>query len=627
MKFLSRFILLLILILFYKPSSAGDILTREQIDPQYKWNLTVIYPGWEAWEAGLENLKVLMDSMSVHKGTLAQGPEQLYRVMKLNEDINVLIYRVYQYPRLQWDLDTRNQDVSGKTKQVQILFSKFQTATAWIDPEMLQIPWETMNKWLTENKKLSLYRFGIENLYRLQAHVLDEDKEKLLSYFLQLEQSPPSIYAELSTSDISFPEVVLSDTQKVQMTHGNYYYTLSTDRNQENRRKAFEAYYGIFEKNKHTYASIYNGVCQRDWAQAQARKYNSSLEAALEGDNVPVSVYENLVTIVKQNTSPMQKYLELRKRILGLQEYHLYDGSIPIVDFDKTYSYEEAKKWVLASVKPLGKEYQKRLEKALAGGWIDVYESPGKRSGAYSTDVYGVHPYMLMNYNKTLDAVFTLAHELGHTIHTQLADENQPFATHDYTIFVAEVASTLNEQLLLDYMLEQSTNPKERIALIQQAISNITNTFYFQTMLADYEWQVHRLVEEGKPVTTDRLTEINARLDSTYYGQAAVIDQLYNYVWTRIPHMYRTPFYVYQYATCYASSAQIYKNITSGSMKEQREARDRYLQLLKSGGDDYPMNQLKQAGVDLTQPETFLAVVQQFNDLVSLMEKEIDKLQ
>jgi oligoendopeptidase F len=331
--------------------------------------------------------------------------------------------------------------------------------------------------------------------------------------------------------------------------------------------------------------------------------------------------------MVKQNTEPLQKYLALRKKILGLKEYHLYDGSIPIIDFNKTYSYDEAKKWVLESVKPLGKEYQKNVEKALAGGWIDVYESPGKRSGAYSTDVYGVHPYMLMNYNKTLDAVFTLAHEMGHTMHTQLADEHQPFATHDYTIFVAEVASTLNERLLLDYMLAQSSDPKERIALLQQAISNIVNTFYFQTMLADFEWQVHKLVEEGQPVTTDKLTEINARLDSTYYGQSAVIDELYNYVWTRIPHMYRTPFYVYQYATCFASSAQIYENLTGGSTKEKQAARDRYLDLLKSGGNDYPMNQLKKAGVDLTQPDTFQAVVQQFNNLVSLMEKEIDKLQ
>jgi len=246
----------------------------------------------------------------------------------------------------------------------------------------------------------------------------------------------------------------------------------------------------------------------------------------------------------------------LRKKILNLPDYHLYDGSIPIVDFDKLYPYEEAKTYVAACIKPLGKEYETKMNTALAEGWIDVYETPGKRSGAYSSNVYGVHPYMLMNYNETLDQVFTLAHELGHTIHTILASENQPFATHDYTIFVAEVASTLNERLLLDYMLSKTKDPKERIALLQQAISNITGTFYFQTMLADFEWQVHQLVEQGQPITSDKLKEITAQLDSTYYGDAVAVDELYHYVWSRIPHFYRTPFYVYQYATCFASSAR-----------------------------------------------------------------------
>jgi oligoendopeptidase F len=281
---------------------------------------------------------------------------------------------------------------------------------------------------------------------------------------------------------------------------------------------------------------------------------------------------------------------------------------------------------VSVSAAPLGKEYQQKMDLALTGGWIDVFESPGKRSGAYSSNVYGVHPYMLMNYNETLSEVFTLSHELGHTIHTLLANENQPYAMHDYTIFVAEVASTLNERFLLDYLLNQTNDPKERIALIQQSISNITGTFYFQTMLADFEWQVHQLVEKGQPVTTEKLKNITAELDSIYYGNAVSVDELYHYVWTRIPHFYRTPYYVYQYATCFASSAQIYKAMTTGSKKERKATTDRYLAMLKSGGSDYPMNQLKKAGVDLTQPETFLAVVEQFEKLVDLLEAEIDKL-
>jgi oligoendopeptidase F len=606
--------------------TAQDLPERESIDSKYKWNLTDIYPNWEAWQKDYDQLTSMLSSMEEYKGKLSEGPEYLYRALITDEKINILFYKVYQYPHFLRDLDSRDQAVAGKFKQAQLLYSKYQSEISWVNPELLQIPWDTMKKWLDETPELAPYRFGIQDLYRLQTHVLDEEKEKILSYFSQANRSPAAIYAELSTTDIDFPKVTLSDENEVQMTHGNYYKTLATNRNQEDRKKAFAAYYGVFEKHKNTYAAIYNAVCQKDWAMAQARNFNSTLEAALEDNNIPVVVYENLVKTVKQNTAPLQKYLELRKKLLGLDEYHLYDGSIPVIDFDKNYAYEDAKKWVGASAKPLGEEYQQKMNIALAGGWIDVFETAGKRSGAYSSNVYGVHPYMLMNYNETLSEVFTLSHELGHTIHTLLANENQPYATHDYTIFVAEVASTLNERFLLDYLLSKSQDPKERIALIQQSISNITGTFYFQTMLADFEWQVHQMVEAGKPVTTDKLREITAELDSIYYGNAVSVDELYHYVWTRIPHFYRTPYYVYQYATCFASSAQIYQDMTTGSKKDRETAKERYLNMLKSGGSDYPMNQLKAAGVDLTKPETFVAVVDQFGELVDLLEEEIIKL-
>ena len=312
--------------------------------------------------------------------------------------------------------------------------------------------------------------------------------------------------------------------------------------------------------------------------------------------------------------------------MLGLQEYHSYDGSINLVDFDKEYAFETAKEWVLASVEPLGKEYREKMKNALAAGWVDVYENTGKRPGAYSADVYGVHPFMLMNYNETLDNVFTLAHELGHTLHTTLANENQPFSTHSYTIFVAEVASTFNERLLLDYLLAKTKDPKERIALLQQAIRSVTGTFFFQTLLADYELQVHRLVEQGAPITADRLSAIMGELMATYYGEAQTNDELLNVVWARIGHFYRTPFYVYQYATCFASSARIYKQVMEGPKKSRSAALNSYLELLKSGGNDYPMEQLKKAGVDLTQPETVQAVIDQLDEMVTLLESEIAKL-
>ena len=599
--------------------------SRDEIPAEYKWNLNDIYKNWDEWEEGMKDAQKKMDEIVSYKGKLKESESNLLKVMKLNDDLGILSYKVYRYPQLTRDSDTRDQAINAKMQQVQILFAKFGTATSWINPEMLQIPWDTMKEWL-KDPEFKPYRFGIENLYRQQEHVLDESKETILSYYSRFNQTPSDIYTNLSTTDIDFPKVTLADSSEVQATNGNYGRILATDYNQDDRKKIFDAHYGTYKENENTYAAIYSAVCQSDWAAAQARNYKSCLEANLDGNNIPVAVYENLVNTVKANTEPLKKYNELRKKILGLKEYHSYDGSIPLTDYNQTYSYDEAKKYVMASVIPLGKDYQSKLETALKGGWIDVFENTGKRSGAYSAGVYGVHPYMLLNYNETLDNVFTLGHELGHTMHTLLSYENQPFATSSYTIFVAEVASTFNEDLLLKYMLTQTTNPKERINLLQQAIRGITGTFYFQTLLADFELQAHKLVEEGKPVTAEVLNNIADGLFTTYYGDSYDKDELLNRVWARIPHIYRSPFYVFQYATCFASSAKLYNDVTTGTEAEKQAAKERYLNLLKSGGNDYPMEQLKKAGVDLTKPETVNAVIEQFSKLVDQLENEINKL-
>lgn len=601
-------------------------MDRNQIEDQYKWDLNAIYPDWASWEQGLNELDAKMDAFAALKGTLAKGPDSLLAALKLNDDLNILSYKVYRYPQLTRDTDTRNEDASGNLQKVQILFAKFGTATAWFNPEMLEIPWQTMEAWLNSSETFAPYRFGISNLYRQQTHVLTEDKETLLSYYSELNGSPSAIYSELSTSDIQFPEAVLSTGDTLQMTYGNYGKVLRTSRVQADRQLAFENHYQTFKDNQYSYAAIYKAVCQKDWANAQARNYASTLEAALDDDNVPTSVYTNMVQTVKENTEPLKKYSRLRKKVLGLEAYHLYDSAISLTDLDETYPYEDAKKWVLASVGPLGKDYQKKLEKALAGGWIDVYENTGKRSGAYSANVYGVHPYMLLNYNETLDYVFTLAHELGHTMHSTLSSETQPFALHDYTIFVAEVASTLNERLLLNYLLKEWDDPKQRIMLLTQAIDNIIGTFFSQVMFADFELQVHQMVEQGQPIVASTLNELMLSLYETYYGDSVELDELYEVLWARISHFYQVPYYVYQYATCFASSAELYQKITTGSNDEKKVALDKYLTLLKSGGNDYPMEQLKKAGVDLTQPEPVQAVIDQLNTMVDQLEKEVAKL-
>ncbi len=599
---------------------------RDEIPAKYKWKLTDIYSNWDEWENGLKEMEAKMKEITSFKGKLKEDVKNLIAVKKLDDEIGILSYKVYRYPQLTLDTDTRNQEASSKLQQVQIAFAKFGTATSWVNPEILEIPWDKMKKWLDENPELAPYKFGIEDLYRQQKHVLNEDKETLLSYFSQFNGTPKNIYTSISTADINFPEIELKNGEKVKATNGNYSRILATDRNQDDRKLIFESHYGTYTANKNTYASIYDAVCKKDWASARARNYNSSLESYLENNNIPLEVYTNLVNTVKANTAPLQKYQRLRKKALGLEKYHSYDGSISLVDEDKTYNYDDATKLVLASVKPLGDEYQSKLKTALAGGWLDVYENPGKRSGAYSAGVYGVHPYMLLNYNETIDAVFTLGHELGHTMHTLLAQENQPFATSGYTIFVAEVASTFNERLLLDYLLEKTEDPKERIALIQQAIRGITGTFYFQTLLADFELQVHKIVEEGKPITANVLDGIMSELFDTYYGDSQEKDEFLQSVWARIPHIYRTPFYVYQYATCFVSSAKIYSDMKNASGNKKEEIIDNYLNMLKSGGNNYPMEQLKLAGVDLSQPETMNAVIDEFSKLVDKLEIELNKI-
>lgn len=618
-----------VLVLAMAPSTIAKpkTLIRDEIPDQYKWNLNDIYPDWEAWAEGLTRFETLIDEYANLKGTLAQGPEHLLKAYKLNDELGMLLYKVYRYPGLAHAVDTRDNEMAARLQQVQILMAKLNTASAWFDPELLSIPWETMETWLDENEELAPYRYNIENLYRQQEHVLDEEKEQLLSYFTRFNGSPPTIFQKLSTADIQYPQTVLSDGDSLIMTPGQYYNILSTNRNQADRAMAHKAFYGVYHANANTYAAIYDGVLQRDWALAQARKYGSTLEAALDEDNVPVEVFENLVAMVKAGTEPVRRYQRLRKETLGLEDYHLYDGSIPLVDFDKTYDYDEVTSWIVDSVRPLGKEYQKKIKGVFGNRWIDVYENEGKTTGAFSAGVYGVHPYMLMNYNETLEHVFTLGHEVGHTMHTMLSQENQPFATSEYTIFVAEVASTLNEALLLDHMFQRTNDSKERIALLQQAIDNLVGTFYTQVMFADYEWQAHKLVEQGQPITAEVLSEIYTGLLKEYYGDDLTLEgDLYGSTWARISHFYGAPYYVYKYATCFASSAKLVKEITSNDTKTRQAALDRYLTLLKSGGNDYPMELLKKAGVDLTEPETIQAVIDQLDDLVTRLETELTKL-
>lgn len=599
---------------------------RADIPAQYKWDFTPIFPNWDAWDAAMKGMEAKMDAFAAMKGTLASGPAAVLKAYQAFDEIGMMQYKVYRYPQLQRDVDTRNQEIAGKFQRVGAIFAKFGTATAWFTPELLTIPQAKMETWIAGTGALAPYRFGILENYRQQAHVLDEKGEQLLSYASRFNQTPTATFQELSTSDIKFPKITLGDGKEVTLSPGVYQSVLTTNHNQADRAKAFEAFLKTYAATANTYAAIYDGVMQRGWFTAQARNYPHTLEAALDNNAIPASVVQTLVETVRAGTAPLQRYHKLRKKLLGLETYHLYDGSIPIYKTDTTYPYDESKNLVISSVAPLGEDYVSRYNKFVSSGRIDVYENEGKRSGAYNAGVYGVGPYLLLNHNDTLDALFTFAHEAGHAMHTVLSYEHQPFVTADYTIFVAEVASTINERFLLDKMLATTTDPKERFLLLQHAVEAITGTFYTQVLFADYELQAHRLVERGDPVTAEVLNNIYLKLLRDYYGDAVTIDDLYKYTWSRIPHFFNTPYYVFQYATCFASSAKLFKDMTNGGEAGKKSATARYLTLLQSGGNDHPMEQLRKAGVDLTKRETVQAVVEQMNELVTRMESEAAKI-
>ncbi len=399
--------------------------TREQIPEEFTWNLSDIYPNWNDWESGLAEFDEKLAGYAEMRGTLAQGPDRLLKAFRLEDDLGQLSYKLWYYAGLNYDQDQRDNSANARRQKVQILFAKAAEARSWFTPELLRIELATVRAWMDANPDLAVYRFAIERTYHQQEHVLDEKGEHLLSLSSRFGDTPNDIHSMLANADIKHPVITLSDGRQVTLTYAQYNALLQTNRHQPDRAAAFHAFHGTFAANQNSYAAVYNGVLQRDWFIAQARQFKSTLEAALHSNDIPPAVVENLVATAKAGTEPLRRYHRLRKRVLGLETYHAYDQLVPLIDFDRKYEYSHVIDEIVEAMKPFGAEYQQNVRKAFEGRWIDVYENPGKRSGAYSAPVYGVHPYMLLNYNDTLDSVFTLAHEMGHSMHTMLS-EAQP---------------------------------------------------------------------------------------------------------------------------------------------------------------------------------------------------------
>jgi oligoendopeptidase F len=606
----------------YRPQP-GQLPERSAIPATYTWDLSHICANWDEWQASYRRLDEAIESFEARQGTLATGADALIDAFRAMDEIGAFSYRVWYYASLRYDEDQRDNGINARRQQVQILFARQQQSTSWFNPELLAIPLETIRGWMAARSDLALYRFAIESLFHDQEHVLDERGERLLSYAARSGSVPHDSYSALTTADMTPPVVTLAGGEHVTLSYGQYRALLETNRNQADRVAAYRAFHGAYAANRNTYAALYNGVLQRDWFHARARGYATTLEAALHSNDIPPSVVETLIAATKEGIEPLRRYHRLRRRVLGLDRYHLSDVFIPLVQHDRRYAYDQVASWIVDSVAPLGVQYQQGVRDAFAGRWIDVFENTGKRSGAYSAPVYGAHPYMLLNYNETLDAVFTLAHEMGHSLHTLLAHQAQPFVYAGYTIFVAEVPSTLSEALFLDFMLERADSGEQRAVLLQHAIDSIASTFYTQVMFADFELQAHRLVEQDQPITAEVLSGIYATLLREYYGDVIDEEPLSSITWARIPHFFSTPYYVYQYATCFASTARLMQDLRAGETSVRTGAVERYLTLLRAGGSDYPMNLLARAGVDLRQPDTVRAVATELENLVFRLEQEL----
>jgi oligoendopeptidase F len=606
-------------------SGAPNTLIRDSIPEQYKWDLSDIYPDWTAWENDCARVSAMIDTLAGMKGQASKGAESLLNVLQYSDQVGEIVNRVSLYADLNYVTSQADNDLNAKSQRADILGDRQSEATTWLQPELLQLPWETVSGWIDQTAGLAIYRYTLDNLFRLKPHTLDENGEKLLSYFNSFNNTPDAVYSGFIYSDIQYNDYVNKIGDTLLLTETQVWYQIRTNRDQEERRKMFETFYQAYHDYVDTYAAMYNSVLQCDWAQARARNYATALEASLSGNDVPTIVYENQVSTVRNGLAPLQRYHRLRKQTLGLDHYYWTDRQIPLVTREQTYEYDQIVPWVIEAMKPLGEDYALRLKDLFGNRRIDVYENDDKYTGGFQSDTYGTPQYILLNFDGTLEEVFTVAHEAGHAIHSNYSNTNQPYVNSYYTIFVAEVGSTLNEALLLDYMMQKVKTSEERIAMLQRAIENIEQTFYLQTMFADFEWQTHQLVEAGEPVTADALRAIYGKLIADYYGDTIEFESLYESYWTRIGHFFSSPYYVYKYATSFAASAQVVQGIQSKKSDVRKKALDNYLGMLKSGGSDYPMEQLRKCGVDLAKPDAIQAVVNRLDNLVTLLEAELQK--
>lgn len=601
-------------------AAASQLPVRSAVPAESRWSLEDIYPSDDAWQADFDRLKSLLPKMASFQGTLDKSAENLYHCLALRDEIGITSGKVFAYARMRRDENTADNKYQAMTSRIESLLAETGAAMAFIEPELLALPEESLNGFRSFEPRLAPYAFYFDNLLRQKKHVLSPAEESLLSKMSEVGHAPENIFTMLARADLKFPDIKDEHGKQVQLSEGRYRtFIMSADRTV--RQNAFHELFSTYNKYRNTWAATLGGSVKKNIFYANARKYDSALAAALESDNVPVSVYTRLIDTVSENLAPLHRYVALKKKVLGLSEIHMYDLYVPLVpDMHIALAYADAKTLVRNGLTPLGEEYGKVLDTAMASRWIDVYENQGKQSGAYSWGVFGAHPFVLLNYNNRLEDAMTLAHELGHSLHSYYSNANQPYPTHDYTIFSAEVASTTNETLLLDHQLKTTTDRKKKLYLLNEYLETIRTTVFRQTMFAEFEMNLYAKAEAGEAITADLLDSMWHELNVKYYGPEMVVDQDINIEWARIPHFYYN-FYVYQYVTGFSAANALASQI----LAEGEPARERYLRFLQSGGSDYSLNLLNAAGVDMSSPEPVKITIDRFNRLLDEMEALLAK--
>ena len=591
-----------------------ELKPRAEMDPKYMWDLTPIFPNDQAWEDALRSAGETVNTLKAIPGTLGNSLEAFKRGLDKIYAATEQIERVANYAFLKKagdNGDTKNQEMEARCIS---LITAFQSAISFLNPEILGMDSEKLDAFMQEDC-VKTYRHMIEDIRRMRAHTLDAQSERMLAMLSDAAGTPRNVFEMFESVDMTFPNVIDENGNEAPLSHG----TFSVYRESKSaavRKDAFEKYFGEFQKYINTLTATYAGSVKFDCYDSDVRGYASACEAALDGNNVPVSLYDNLVSSLESGLGTMKRYLEMRRKALGQSELHLYDLYVPMIDeVDFDMPYEKAQQLVLEATKPMGEEYGKLLRRAFAERWIDVYENKGKTTGAFSSGVFGVHPYVLLNYTNTLDDAFTLAHELGHAMHSYHSDTTQDVVNHDYRIFVAEVASTVNEVLLTKYLLKVETDPKRRAYILNHFLEGFRTTVFRQTLFAEFERKAHDMYQAGQPLTAEALNKVYHDLNAKYY-QGAVIDPITDIEWARIPHFYRA-FYVYQYSTGFCSAVTIADKLFRGEGVED------YLKFLSLGGSDYPLNELKVAGVDLLKPEAIENAMRVFAETVDELEKLI----